>query len=72
MSRREIATDTEDLLAYEEDGVAVITLNRPQARNAMSGPMNAGLEKALDHAERSAAIRCVVVTGAGACSSTSN
>lgn len=65
MSRQDIATDTEDLLAYEEDGIAVITLNRPQARNAMSGEMNAGLEKALDHAERSASIRCVVVTGAG-------
>jgi len=65
MSRQDIATDTEDLLAYEEDGIAVITLNRPQARNAMSGEMNAGLEKALDYAERSAAIRCVVVTGAG-------
>jgi 2-(1,2-epoxy-1,2-dihydrophenyl)acetyl-CoA isomerase len=65
MSRQEIATDTEDLLAYEENGVAVITLNRPQARNAMSGPMNAGLEKALDYAERSPDIRCVVVTGSG-------
>ncbi len=65
MARDAIETGTEDILAYEEDGVAVITLNRPKARNAMSGPMNAGLEKALDYAERAAQIRCIVLTGAG-------
>lgn len=65
MSRIEIATDTEDLLAYEEDGIAVITLNRPQARNAMSGEMNAGLAKALEYAESAASVRAIVVTGAG-------
>jgi 2-(1,2-epoxy-1,2-dihydrophenyl)acetyl-CoA isomerase len=58
-------TGTEDLLAHQEDGVAVITLNRPQARNAMSAAMNAGLAKALDEAERNPAVRCVVITGAG-------
>jgi 2-(1,2-epoxy-1,2-dihydrophenyl)acetyl-CoA isomerase len=61
----DLDTGTEDILAREEDGVAVITLNRPQARNAMSGDMTAGLERMLDHAERSADIRVVVVTGAG-------
>lgn len=58
-------TDTDHLLAWEEDGVAVITLNRPEARNAMSGPMNAALSRALEHAEASASVRCVVLTGAG-------
>ncbi len=65
MSRQELDTGTQDILAYQEDGVAVITLNRPQARNAMSGEMNAGLEKMLDYAEREASVRCIVVTGAG-------
>ncbi len=65
MAKESIDTGTEDLLAYEEDGVAVLTLNRPQARNAMSGEMNAGLAMALDYAERAAQIRCVVITGAG-------
>ncbi|MCZ6644023.1 MAG: enoyl-CoA hydratase-related protein [Gammaproteobacteria bacterium] len=65
MARDAIETGTEDILAYEEDGVAVITLNRPKARNAMSGPMNAGLEQALNYAERATQIRCVVLTGAG-------
>ncbi len=60
-----IDTGTEDCLAHVADNVAVITLNRPQARNAMSGPMTAGLERALDYAERSSDVRCVVITGAG-------
>jgi 2-(1,2-epoxy-1,2-dihydrophenyl)acetyl-CoA isomerase len=65
MSKQDIDTGTDDCLAHIEDQVAVITLNRPQARNAMSGPMTAALDKALDYAERSADVRCVVVTGAG-------
>lgn len=65
MAKEVIDTGTEDCLAHLEDNVAVITLNRPQARNAMSGPMTAALDRALDHAERSADVRCVVITGAG-------
>ena len=47
MAKDAIETGTEDLLAFEEDGVAVLTLNRPQARNAMSAQMNAALADAL-------------------------
>ena len=65
MSRIQIETGSEHLLAHEEDGVAVLTLNRPEARNAMNDGMTAGLATALDVAERSASIRAVVVTGAG-------
>ena len=65
MTRTAIDTGTGDLLAHEEDGVAVITLNRPQARNAMSTEMNGALADMLERAERDAAIRCVVLTGAG-------
>jgi 2-(1,2-epoxy-1,2-dihydrophenyl)acetyl-CoA isomerase len=65
VARDAIETGTEDLLAFEEDGVAVLTLNRPHARNAMSTEMNAALADTLDYAERAAHIRCVVVTGAG-------
>lgn len=65
MAREDLDLGTEDCLAHVEDGVAVITLNRPQARNAMSGPMTAALDKALDYAERNGDVRAVVVTGAG-------
>lgn len=65
MAKDTIDTGTEDLLAHEEDGVVVITLNRPQARNAMSGAMNQALAETLDYAERAQQVRCVVITGAG-------
>lgn len=65
MGKTAITTNTDDLVAHEEDGVVVITLNRPEARNAMSGEMNAGLAEALDYAERTASVRAIVVTGAG-------
>ena len=65
MGRSDIETGTDTCEAYVEDGVAVITLNRPEARNALSKPMLAAMEAALDHAERSPEVRVVVVTGAG-------
>lgn len=65
MAKQSFDTGTEDCLAHLEDNVAVITLNRPQARNAMSGSMTQALDRALDHAERSPDVRCIVVTGAG-------
>lgn len=60
-----VDTGTEDLLATIEDGVAVITLNRPKARNAMSGEMNAALQKCLADFELDPAVKCIVLTGAG-------
>ena len=65
MTKTAIDTGTGDLLAHQQDGVAVITLNRPQARNAMSAAMNGALADVLERCERDAAIRCVVLTGAG-------
>ena len=58
-------TGTQDLLVRLEDKVAVITLNRPEARNAMSGEMNAALQKALYEAELDPQVGCIVLTGAG-------
>src|SRR5258705_5065887 len=60
-----IETDTEHLLATESDGVATLTMNRPERRNALSGQMLDGMARALDYAERAASVRCVVLTGAG-------
>jgi 2-(1,2-epoxy-1,2-dihydrophenyl)acetyl-CoA isomerase len=63
--RRVIETGTEDLLAHVEDRVAVITMNRPERRNALSGPMLVGLESVLAQAEVATDVACVVLTGAG-------
>jgi 2-(1,2-epoxy-1,2-dihydrophenyl)acetyl-CoA isomerase len=62
---RTIETGTEDLLARVDDGVAVLTMNRPKRRNAMSGPMISAMAAVLREAENDADIRCVVLTGAG-------
>jgi 2-(1,2-epoxy-1,2-dihydrophenyl)acetyl-CoA isomerase len=58
-------TGTNDLLAELTDGVAVLTLNRPEARNAMSGEMNAALQEILLKCELDPEVRCIVLTGAG-------
>ncbi len=53
-------------LRYEvAAGVATITLNRPDRRNAWSGPMAVEYRWALHHAHVDPAVRVVVVTGAG-------
>ena len=54
-------------LLYEvADGVATITLNRPDVRNAFNDQMAEDLQAALKAAERDVTVRCVVLTGAGA------
>ncbi len=54
-----------DLLTELEGHVLTITLNRPERRNAISGEMLTGLSEALLRADRDAAVRCIVLTGAG-------
>lgn len=58
-------TGTDHLLAALDDGVLTLTMNRPEARNAMSGEMNAALGAALAKAELDPEVRCIVLTGAG-------
>jgi 2-(1,2-epoxy-1,2-dihydrophenyl)acetyl-CoA isomerase len=62
---RSIDTGTPDLLAALEAGVLTLTLNRPEARNAMSREMNQALQEQLARAEFDAEVRCIVLTGAG-------
>ena len=47
------------------DGVATVTLNRPDKLNAWTLLMQQELRHALDHAAADAAVRVIVVTGAG-------
>ncbi len=58
-------TGTTDLIADLDGGVLTLTLNRPEARNAMSGAMNAALSEQLAWAELDPAVKVVVLTGAG-------
>jgi 2-(1,2-epoxy-1,2-dihydrophenyl)acetyl-CoA isomerase len=61
----DIDTGTTDLLAHVDDGVAVITLNRPERRNAFSMPMIEALGDLLGRVEADPDIGAVVLTGAG-------
>ena len=48
------------------DSVARITLNRPERANALNQAMLTEIGQALDEAERDAAVRAIIVRGAGA------
>ncbi len=65
MTSRSIDTGTADLLASLDEGVLTLTMNRPDARNAMSGAMVSALASQLASAELDTAVKCVVLTGAG-------
>lgn len=53
------------LFDARDDGIAVITLNRPDARNALGPDIRAGLFAAWDRFERDAALRVAILTGSG-------
>ena len=53
------------VLTSVENGVAWIRLNRPASMNAVNAELRKALASAVREAERSAEVRCVVVTGSG-------
>jgi 2-(1,2-epoxy-1,2-dihydrophenyl)acetyl-CoA isomerase len=56
---------SQDLIEDIKDGVAVLTLNRPDRLNAHSGPMLDALLEALPRLAEDPDVGCVVLTGAG-------
>ncbi len=54
-----------ELLVQREGAVAILTLNRPDRMNAISGVMLAALSEQLLEANRDPEVRVVVITGAG-------
>src|SRR4051794_27350565 len=64
LSRPEVLMS--DTIGYDvRDAVATVTLNRPEALNALTVEMKVGLREALERAAGDAAVRAVVLTGAG-------
>jgi enoyl-CoA hydratase/carnithine racemase len=57
--------DFETLLYSLEDGIATITLNRPERLNAFTTRMMTDLISAFDHTDADDAVGAVIVTGAG-------
>lgn len=56
---------SQELLFDVDDGVALITLNRPEAYNSLSPAIIEGLGEAYQRCDEDDAIRVVVLTGAG-------
>jgi 2-(1,2-epoxy-1,2-dihydrophenyl)acetyl-CoA isomerase len=56
---------TDQLLEDFADGVATLTLNRPEARNALTGEMLTALTDAIQRLAADSTVRCVVLNGAG-------
>src|SRR5262245_66461606 len=58
--------DTMDYVLIEKsEGVAILTLNRPEQLNAMNHQLNAELHDAVVRACADDEVGCIVVTGAG-------
>ena len=56
---------TTDLIESVDDGIATLTMNRPDARNALTPDMMQGLLNALPRLAADPAVRVVVLTGTG-------
>jgi len=54
-----------EVLTESQDGVLVITLNRPEAKNAANKALAEGLAAAVDQLEADDSLRCAILTGAG-------
>ena len=55
----------EHILVSEAEGIATITLNRPDKLNAFIGHMRRDLAEALEHAGSDRSVKVVIITGAG-------
>lgn len=56
----------QDILYSVDEGIATVTLNRPEVMNALSPNLEAELHAALDEADADRAARVIILTGAGA------
>src|ERR671924_2285384 len=64
LSRREVVS-YEQIIYTKDDGIAIITLNRPQVLNAFTPIMIDEWVRAIEVAKLDPAVRVVIVTGAG-------
>ena len=62
---RRIDTGTDELLCEVRDRVAIVTLNRPQARNALSDHLTPALREVIRLCSGDTTVGAVLITGAG-------
>jgi enoyl-CoA hydratase/carnithine racemase len=53
------------VLTEVDGGVAVVTINRPEARNAVNGDVARGIAAAIDKLDEDPGVRVLILTGAG-------
>lgn len=58
-------SDTEEVLTQVEDGVLIVTINRPEAKNAMTKAAAEGIAAAMDRLDSEDELRVGILTGAG-------
>ncbi|MCC5580128.1 crotonase/enoyl-CoA hydratase family protein [Microtetraspora sp. AC03309] len=56
---------SDEVLVEVDGAVAVVTINRPKARNAINGPVARGIAAAMDELDERTDISAIVLTGAG-------
>lgn len=61
----DVTPDDQHCLVEQRGHVLVVTMNRPEARNALSGPMLAGMTAAWNRVDADPDIRVCILTGAG-------
>ncbi|MGB7654529.1 MAG: crotonase/enoyl-CoA hydratase family protein [Novosphingobium sp.] len=58
-------SDENPVLTHVEDGVLIVTMNRPEAKNAMNKAQAEGISAAMDRLDAEDDLRCAILTGAG-------
>jgi enoyl-CoA hydratase len=58
-------TATQEVLTDVEDGVLIVTINRPEAKNAMTKAAAEGIAAAMDRLDAEDDLRVGIITGAG-------
>ncbi len=56
---------SEEVLTREEEGVLIVTINRPEAKNAMNKAAAEGIAAAMDRLDEDDELRVGILTGAG-------
>lgn len=61
----EVDSSADVVLVEQRDRILIITINRPQAKNAVNAAVSRGLADAIDRLDRDAGLSVGVLTGAG-------
>jgi enoyl-CoA hydratase len=58
-------SEAAEVLTAVEDGILIVTINRPEAKNAINKAAAVGISAAMDRLEVENDLRCAILTGAG-------